>query len=572
MTTQATMPARGHSTAPKFDPTQPRELRRYFNKLKMLFPTCGIINSEDMKKHACQYIDIDTSELWESIPEYDAGVSFNEFHIAIHKLYPGSKDDHKWSIADMDKLISEQLHIGIYNANELGSYYRSFYNITKFLTTKNQLSAAEQSRAFVCSFQPGLWTRITCHLELKFPDHYPDDPYPLDDIHAAAKFVLAGTTSSRTPSASTSQVPSSSSTSTSIPTTSTSLPQIKTEDLSMILKKFVTTLVMALTGARPNNNNNNSPHVNQGFCQDQLKNLVCIFFGLLGHFISDCLVCQTYINNGKCKKNAEGKVVLPNGQFTPQNIPGHCIKDHIDKWIHQNPDNNIIPALMYGIAPSPTPAPAPRGIYQIMDMNTAPDIHIACLEQELYALQTPVVQPLISSTAPSAEPVALPTPTATPPSISSTMTNPASSNIAPSTTSQMTSNSQSMLNSQPLVSSQPPIHPYATASENTYLPPHERNFASTSKGKEQEGPSYHTVAPIQNDTIAQDIFLHSMKIPIVTLTMEELLSLSPKVCMKWKEQLTPHRILNQDGNNAGHLVNEEVLIINDPYETYISSL
>ncbi|KAF8223469.1 hypothetical protein L208DRAFT_1517424, partial [Tricholoma matsutake] len=312
----------------------------------------------------------------------------------------------------------------------------------------------------------------------------------------------------------------------------------------------------------------------------------CIFCSLSGHFISDCLVCQTYINNGKCKKNAEGKVVLPNGQFTPRNIPGHCIKDRIDEWICQNPDINIVPALMYGIAPSPTPAPAPRGIYQIMDMNTAADIHIARLEQEIYALRSgrnfaqhkpspitaPVVQPSISSMAPSAEPVALPTPTTAPPSISSTMTNPASSNIAPSMALQMTLNSQSMPNLQPLMSVQPPIHPYAAASENTYLPPHKQNFASTSKGKERDGPSYHTVAPIQNDTIAQDIFSCSMKILIVTLTTEELLLLSPKVHTKWKEQLTPRRILNQDGNNTGHLVNEEVLMINDPYETYISSL
>ncbi|KAF8236439.1 hypothetical protein L208DRAFT_1252312, partial [Tricholoma matsutake] len=157
-------------------------------------------------------------------------------------------------------------------------------------------------------------------------------------------------------------------------------------------------------------------------------------------------------------------------------------------------------------------------------------------------IAAPVVQPSISSTAPSTEPVALPTPTATPPSISSTATNPASSNIAPSMTLQTTLNSQSTPNLQPPMS------------------------------KEQDGPSYHTVAPIQNNTIAQDIFSRSMKIPIVTLTTEELLSLSPEVCMKWKEQLTPHRILNQDGNNAGNLVNEEVLMINDPYETYISSL
>ena len=95
------------------------------------------ITAHDIKKkHACRYVDIDTSELWESLPEYIAGNSFDDFRTAIHKLYPGSEDDRKWSISNMDKLVGEQLWIGIYNAGDLGLYYRSFYNITQFLRNK----------------------------------------------------------------------------------------------------------------------------------------------------------------------------------------------------------------------------------------------------------------------------------------------------------------------------------------------------------------------------------------------------------------------------------------------------
>jgi hypothetical protein len=565
MAANPTMPARGHATAPTFDPSQPRELRRYFNELEMLFQRCNITDSEEMKKHACRYVDIDTSELWESIPEYLPTVSFNNFRIAVHKLYPGSEDDRKWSIADMDKLVGEQLRIGIYDENALGLYFRSFYNITRFLHSKNRISDAEQSRAFVRGFQPALWARIARRLELKLPDHYPDDPYPLDDIHTAAKFVLAGTATSRT---SNSQTSGSASTSTSVPTTSTSAPQIKSEDLSAIFEKFASTLVTALAGSRPNNNNysNNAPRPNPGFRQDQLENLICIFCGLSGHFISDCLVCQAYINDGKCKKNPEGKVVLPNGQFTPRNIPGRCIKDRIDEWLRRNPDTTITPALMYGIAPSPAPTTTPRGVYQINDMNVAADIRIARLEQELYALRSgrgftrtdldapvvPVVQPSISSIPPPLAPIVPPIPTVPAPSTSSIATNPPTSNATPASTSQ------------------PPVHPYAGTTENSYLPPHERNFAG--KSKERDGPSYHTVAPIQNDKIAQDVFSRSMKNPVITLTTEELLSLSPEVRTKWKEQLTPRRIQHQEGNNSAHLVNEEVLMIDDPYEIYINTL
>jgi hypothetical protein len=103
------------------------------------------------------------------------------------------------------------------------------------------------------------------------------------------------------------------------------------------------------------------------------------------------------------------------------------------------------------------------------------------------------------------------------------------------------------------------------------LPPHERNFASGSKGKEREGPSHHTKAPIQNGKIAQDIFTHTMQTPIIMLTSEELLSLSPEVHTKWREQITLKQV-QQDSNNATHFLDDSAILVADPYETYINSL
>jgi hypothetical protein len=62
-----------------------------------------------------------------------------------------------------------------------------------------------------------------------------------------------------------------------------------------------------------------------------LDPLSCTFCGQSGHFIAQCLVCADYITNEKCKRNLEGKIVLPNGQFTPCSIPGRFINDHIDE-------------------------------------------------------------------------------------------------------------------------------------------------------------------------------------------------------------------------------------------------
>ena len=62
-----------------------------------------------------------------------------------------------------------------------------------------------------------------------------------------------------------------------------------------------------------------------------------------------------------------------------------------------------------------------------------------------------------------------------------------------------------------------------------------------------------------------------MKTPVVTLTSEELLSLLPKVCTKWKEQITLCQVQQHDGNNAINLLSDGIIIEN-PYETYLSSL
>jgi hypothetical protein len=223
------MPAHGHSTAPKFDPTKPCELRWFFDELELLFAACNMTDLDLMKKHACIYVDIDSAELWESLPQNATGVSFGEFRKAIHKLYPGSEDDRKWTISDMDKVVGEQLHIGIFDANDLGMYYRSFFNITHFLHTKNRISEAEQSRAFVRGFQPALWTHIARRLELKHPDHYPDDPYPLDDMHEAARFVLAGTSTSPNQAA-----PAQNATQSTSASAPSSLAHVKQEDLALV--------------------------------------------------------------------------------------------------------------------------------------------------------------------------------------------------------------------------------------------------------------------------------------------------------------------------------------------------
>jgi hypothetical protein len=93
----------------------------------------------------------------------------------------------------MDKLVREQLQMGILDVSDLRNYYWVFYTITQFLLTKNWISKAEQSRAFIRGFQPDLWHCISCRLKIKLPNHDPDKFYPLFEINKATKHVLHGT-------------------------------------------------------------------------------------------------------------------------------------------------------------------------------------------------------------------------------------------------------------------------------------------------------------------------------------------------------------------------------------------
>jgi hypothetical protein len=87
----------------------------------------------------------------------------------------------------------------------------------------------EQSQAFVQGFPNKLWMCISQRLQLKFPDHFPNNPYQLEDIHEATLYVLHGTPST----IGSTLVP------TSTAATETISNAIKKEDLATMFKSFI---------------------------------------------------------------------------------------------------------------------------------------------------------------------------------------------------------------------------------------------------------------------------------------------------------------------------------------------
>lgn len=108
------MPAHGDRTMLQFNATKTRELHRFFDNLQYILNHVQVTSQNEMKCHAVRYMDINTSKLWETLVEFtDPTKTFAEFKTTLQDLYPGSQEEHKWTVADMDQLIGEWLCLGI---------------------------------------------------------------------------------------------------------------------------------------------------------------------------------------------------------------------------------------------------------------------------------------------------------------------------------------------------------------------------------------------------------------------------------------------------------------------------
>jgi hypothetical protein len=59
------------------------------------------MTDEEKKKHACRFVDVDTSELWETLPEYsDATKTFEEFIKTVHAERVGGSSNrgNRWVV------------------------------------------------------------------------------------------------------------------------------------------------------------------------------------------------------------------------------------------------------------------------------------------------------------------------------------------------------------------------------------------------------------------------------------------------------------------------------------------
>ncbi len=369
------MPPRGDCTAPTFDPSKPRELKRFFSELKYHFDTANVTDDTEKKNHATRYVDFDIAEIWESFPSFsDASATYDNFRAAVFELYPAADEEYRYTIADLDFLITDRQRLDITSLADLAAYHAQFLAITNFLISKHRLSQIEQQRAYVRGFPPALWSKVAHRLQLKFIDHYPDDPYPIADVYAAARFVFHSTRSSSLNYSSTAPSPS--------PSILDSV--FNTAQLSTIFAEFTKSIIAAI------NSTQRRPRAAPLLADTAPRNLECAFCGK-GHFIRNCALVEEYRLAGKLKYNVDGKVILPTGAFVPRYIPGRFLKDRIDEWHRRHPGQLAAASISYGPMFNSVSAPcaAPPPLVSTYSCTQTPaEVRITELEAEIARLRS----------------------------------------------------------------------------------------------------------------------------------------------------------------------------------------
>jgi len=166
-------------------------------------------------------------------------------------------------------------------------------------------------------------------LQQKFIDHFPNDPYNISAIYEAVSYVLGAG-----PAASVLALPQAPTLPTTIPSPPIDQTSAKIEALMAVMtslgEMFKTAIQSQPVGAKPQSTGVAATGISAP------GNSNCNFCRGTGHFIWECKVMMEFIHIGKCKRSADGKVVLPSGAMVPCGITGTWLCDHIDEYHQQN--------------------------------------------------------------------------------------------------------------------------------------------------------------------------------------------------------------------------------------------
>ena len=244
--------------------------------------------------------------------------NWSEFKKELFELYPGSTGERKYSIANLQSLIEKQASVRIKNADDFGTYRRSFLTVATFLKNKTRLTDREISIYFLQGLELAFRNKVQAQLKAENPKHHSDDPYSLSEISTTALFVL----SCEHTDYSMKEEPQ---------------PPVKKEtyDLSPNYDSLNLASLAEEVAKRINSLEKQQPA--GGSNPPRIRTNQCLFCSDTTHYLGGCPKVAEYIQKGLCQKNAEGFIVLPNGnRISTRDTPGKNLKERLDNWHKTN--------------------------------------------------------------------------------------------------------------------------------------------------------------------------------------------------------------------------------------------
>ena len=149
------------------------------------------IRSDPHTITAIRYAMLDEAEVWQMLPEATANpADWDAFVVTIKKLYSRCNGANWYCHADIQYLVGDYCMKVTCSQDDLGEYTRGFTKCTVILIGNQKLSEMEHDIMFLAGFHLSLQDHVHHQLAIIKLDVHPDDPYPMDDIIAAVKFLL----------------------------------------------------------------------------------------------------------------------------------------------------------------------------------------------------------------------------------------------------------------------------------------------------------------------------------------------------------------------------------------------
>ncbi|KAF5348858.1 hypothetical protein D9756_009753 [Leucocoprinus leucothites] len=534
---QRPMPSRNDRSAPKFD-GYPPSLRRFFDEIDYLGNSSGLAPAEKIQ-HTLRYLEFREYETWRTCPS-SRGTDWEAFKAEITALYPGADEDRKYTSVDLEILVDKQSREPMQSRYQFGDYYRKFVTISDWLLARNEISIRERNTSFFNGFDRSFRDKLTDCLRLKNPDHPLHRPWNMDDINAAAKFLLDSNSASSEPYPYThsSHYPQPRLDTPAYPTPA---PVRETFDMSSFEQLMVSDVFISKLASKLGLGNQGSHSPTSSVPSAERRPRPPRPDGCIGcldssHYHQSCPVIADYIARGLCKRDEMKRVVLMDGTLiTAQLAPGRCIRERLDNWLKSRGPPTVSTNMVEALTVTSDPAasysysPAETSMQDVL----LGEVTAAELD-ELHVLDTFAI-----STLKKAEDIRKRIGKAINEKPTSGVATRAAVKAGKSSLAPMLSNPA---HSQP--SSQPPP-------------------ASMSAPRMQT--RYHT--PVEDPAIIQRVVERALDTTVM-LTQRELLAVSPEVRKIIRNEITGKRV---PADSASANILEEASGGDEPVETLIQS-